>query len=124
MHHRAATRAATPLHSLGRRRIGSDRAAAGQPRIWTDSDRLDPGRARLLIRGSVVPVACPIEGSDRSAHGHSRGQRRRRDLHQCSSGEVESQPSKLVMRVRFPSPALNTFARLSLLLALLRVVSD
>ena len=53
---------------------GTSHTKPSQP-THLNSDRVDRGRARLLIRGFGVPGACPIEGSGTSAHGHSRSQR-------------------------------------------------
>jgi len=48
---------------------------------------------------------CPIEGSDTDTRGDSWSRRHSDDLRMRWSGRAQSQPSKLVMRVRFPSPA-------------------
>ena len=63
-------------------------------------------------------------------HGEDRGFEPRRDRHQCMcSSVVEHQPSKLIMRVRFPShaPVFNSsawhcFYFITLLAHLLKVI--
>ena len=70
------------------------------------SQRL-PSGAPLVRDERPVPDTCPIEGSDTDTRGHSWSRRHNDDLHKRWSGQAQSQPSKLVMRVRFPSPALD-----------------
>jgi hypothetical protein len=58
-----------------------------------------------LDRAETVPVACPSERRTRVIRGHSRAKPIPADLHRRCSAEPPPEPSKLVMRVRFPSPA-------------------
>jgi len=61
-------------------------------------------QATKAASGAVcVPATCPIERPVPGTHGHSWNMRHGDDLRQRWSSEVQSQPSKLVMRARYPS---------------------
>ena len=66
-----------------------------------------PRSFSTLDRAETVPVACPSERRTRVIRGHSRAKPIPADLHRRRSAEPPPEPSKLVMRVRFPSPALS-----------------
>ena len=73
-------------------------------RIRTDHLPLQSGQTgqEVLARPGAVsmPVTCPIKGSDTGIYGHSRDQHQDGDLHQRWSGMLQSQPSKLVIKLR------------------------
>ena len=54
---------------------------------------------------NAVATPCPLRVRSSGNHGHSRTRARPSHLGECRSQPAETQPSKLVMRVRFPSPA-------------------
>jgi len=69
-----------------------------------------PGsRRKASFHGGLgrVPAACPMERQTKGNHGNCRTRTSIDHLGLCRSRTRQSQPSKLVMRVRFPSPAPN-----------------